>query len=125
MNEVVSTIYYNGQFWVALIEKSDGIGLRYLAEYTFGPEPTTGVLLDFYLNKYQCLRFVKSDRIVRLRKHKKDNVHRVSRSHDEYRENLSTLLELRKAEKTSQNRIAVGEKYKKKILKKKEKKKGH
>jgi len=125
MEETVSTIYYNGQFWMALIEKSDCHGRRRLAEYTFGAEPAAGDLFDFYLNKYHQLAFVESERIVRIRKHKKDNARRVLRSHEEYKESQKHQLAERKRERKFKVQLEADEKYQKKRIKKKRKKRGH
>ncbi|MBI9105203.1 MAG: DUF2992 family protein [Spirochaetales bacterium] len=125
MEETISTIYFNGQFWKALIEKSNSYGPRQLAEYTFGSEPATGELLDFYLNKYHLLIFVQSEREVRIRKHRKDNTDRISKSHDEYKEKQKLMLDIRKSERNLLMKIEADEKYQLMRLKKKRKKRGH
>ena len=125
MEETVSTIYHNGQFWIALIEKSDCHGKRCLAEYTFGPEPAAGELFDFYLNKYQHLTFIESERIVRIRKHKKDNAQRISKSHEEYKNIQKHQFEERKKARKFEHQITEADKYQMKKLRKKQKKKGH
>ncbi len=50
--QVVTTVFFNGQFWIALIEKLDSSGTVFIGKYTFGPEPTNPQLLQFYLNEY-------------------------------------------------------------------------
>ncbi len=50
--QVVTTVFFDGQFWIALIKKQDSSGTIFTGKYTFGPEPTNPRLLQFYLNDY-------------------------------------------------------------------------
>ena len=49
MNEVSSTVFFNGQFWIAIIQKIDCEGMVRIGNYTFGSEPTNNDLKNFYL----------------------------------------------------------------------------
>jgi hypothetical protein len=51
MSEVVSTIMFDGQFWIAFTEKRTTNGVLLVGKYTFGPEPSDNDLL-YYL--YRC-----------------------------------------------------------------------
>ena len=51
----VFTVYFDGQFWVGLLESEDEGGLV-VARHVFGSEPNNGELLDFMLNDFAKLR---------------------------------------------------------------------
>lgn len=125
MEEVITTVYYDGRFWKALVEKFDDNDKRFLAEYTFGPEPSAGDLFEFYLNRYDRLVFVESADFVRPRKMKKDNTERVNKSHTAFKAAQQAGLEERKKDKRLKNELLEKEKYLKKKLKKKDRKRGH
>ena len=68
MERVVSNIIFNGQFWIALIEKYQEDGSLLIGRYTFGPEPANNHLLDFYLNKYHRLKFYQCEPGYKVKK---------------------------------------------------------
>lgn len=55
--QTVTTIYCDGQFWVALIERLDGETVV-AARHVFGPEPSNAELLDWAGQGFSGLRFV-------------------------------------------------------------------
>ena len=127
MSQVVSTIFFNGQFWIALIEKFEDDGTFYVGRYTFGPEPNNTDLLDFYLNKYQTIRFYKSGQEPRNRKmHSEKELERNrSKSFAEFRIQQKKYLTENKKRIRQQNQESLEEKYLLKVKKKKQKKRGH
>jgi len=56
-DRTVATIYFDGQFWVALIERHGG-GTRLAARHVFGPEPNNAELLEWAAGPWRGLRFV-------------------------------------------------------------------
>lgn len=50
------TVYFDGQFWVGIIERFDENTL-YAAQVVFGPEPSDEEVFRFVLDKWNDLRF--------------------------------------------------------------------
>ncbi len=44
--QTVTTVYFDGQFWVALVERLDGEAVE-VARHVFGAEPSNAELLDW------------------------------------------------------------------------------
>ena len=125
--EVTGTVYFDGRFWKIIIEKIEGPGEIQLATHTFGSEPTNQDILAFYLYRYQDLVFRKTPARVRIRKNRRPAEQGRTTS-----KSLELIKELRKPEK--KERTAAGrvlrevreaEKYRQRVLKKREKRKGH
>jgi hypothetical protein len=74
------TVFYNGQFWVALVEREDESGLR-LARHVFGPEPGAAELKEWIATGYERLKFVPVSRadFGSLKPEKKVNPKRAKR----------------------------------------------
>ena len=51
------TIFFDGQFWVALVERRQSDGLR-LARHFFGPEPGAAEIIAWLETGYARLQFV-------------------------------------------------------------------
>ncbi|MDC7223837.1 MAG: DUF2992 family protein [Spirochaetales bacterium] len=127
MDEVITTIYFDGQFWAALVEKISPDGSVHIARFTFGPEPTKADIRDFYFNHYHRLHFHKGEerfRIPKKRSHKEQE-RTFSKSLTLYQESRTQyLLERKKVGRRKQQRKKE-ELFLKNQLKKKKKKKGH
>lgn len=54
------TILFDGQFWIALVERRDGDRLA-LARHVFGPEPGAAEIIQWLQTGYGELRFVAAD----------------------------------------------------------------
>ena len=50
------TVYYDGQFWVGVCERSDGDSYS-VAKTVFGAEPSDAEVLDFTLRRWHTLSF--------------------------------------------------------------------
>ena len=50
-NFTITTVYFDGQFWCALIEQCRN-GKNFAGRYVFGAEPTNPQLLDWMLNSF-------------------------------------------------------------------------
>ena len=50
-NYTITTIYFDGQFWCALIERNID-GTNYCGRYVFGEEPSNPRLLHWMVNEF-------------------------------------------------------------------------
>lgn len=127
MEEVISTIYFDGQFWVVLIEKIAEDGTLSVGNYTFGPEPAQGDLLRFYQDVYPYLPLRPSGERYRIK---------ARRSPEEQQRCLKKSLviagalrsEVRRENRQDareRRRLREEELYRRKQQKKKQKKRGH
>lgn len=126
MDQVISTVFFNGQFWISIIEKVDSKGQLSVAQYTFGPEPSAAELFDFYLNRYDCLRF-HSTQSFRRRKNitsEKEAGRRICKSHQLFKEQQKKYFSERNADRKKDKKLLEQEKFLLKQLKRKEKKRG-
>ena len=55
-SQTITTICFDGQFWVAIIERIDGDSI-YVARHVFGPEPSNAELLAWAGKGFDGLRF--------------------------------------------------------------------
>ncbi|ULQ60438.1 YjdF family protein [Brucepastera parasyntrophica] len=88
MDNVVTTVFFDGQFWSALIEKESRDGTLFLGRYVFGPEPSNTDLLHFYLNIYATVPLLASCIKIREKKQKriKEQARNTSKSRNAFRE---------------------------------------
>ena len=64
MSRTVTTIYHDGQFWVALVERF-GVGGNYsCARHVFGPEPNNAELLIWASSGFSDLVFAAGSTLV-------------------------------------------------------------
>jgi hypothetical protein len=67
MDDFVSTtIYFDGQFWSALIEKKEN-GMLYTGRYIFGAEPSHPRLLNWMLYEFAGIPLFPAESPVRIR----------------------------------------------------------
>jgi hypothetical protein len=59
MEETITHIYFDGSFWVALVERHAG-NETFLARHVFGREPSNPELLAFCLETLPRLEFLKA-----------------------------------------------------------------
>ncbi len=101
-NCVVTTVFFDGQFWSALIEKETENGGVLLGRYVFGPEPSNNELLHFYLHIAQTVPLMASPIKIREKKQKriKEQLRCTSKSQSVFAELQQTYLrESRKEQK--------------------------
>lgn len=72
------TVFFNGQFWVALVERRDETGCR-LAQHIFGPEPGQAEIRQWVATGYGHLRFVAVSNALHEKPDKKVNPKRAKR----------------------------------------------
>ena len=124
--DVVSTVLFDGQFWIAIIEKTDGDGRLFIGKHRFGSEPTNGDLIAFYSDAFASIRCLRSDAKVRVKPRRSAREEeRISNKAKEIYKNLrSEHLRARKSERNRAKKMSEGEKYSLRREKKKEKKRG-
>ncbi len=124
--EVVSTVIFDGQFWVAVIEKIGEDGTHRIGKHTFGPEPTNNDLLHFYLETYPSVRCLAGDGPVRLKGRRSGNEQGrlVSKSMEAFGRLNSAYLSERKALRRAEAAVEERDRYERKRQRKKEKRRG-
>jgi Protein of unknown function (DUF2992). len=70
MDQVVTTVCFDGQFWIAFIEKTNDDGILSVGKHTFGAEPSNPELVAFMLGAYALVPVYPSDVRVRIRARK-------------------------------------------------------
>ncbi len=127
MEQVITTIQFNGQFWIAIIEKIDNNGVIHIGKYTFGPEPNNNHLLEFYLNYYIDVHCLESSIQVRKKQRKciKEQIRTTSKSYDAIKKLLEESSLEKSKETKLQKKVIMKEQFRKKMIKKKEKQHGH
>ncbi|MEW9032555.1 MAG: YjdF family protein [Planifilum fimeticola] len=76
--EMKLTVFFNGQFWVGVIEQWDGNRLK-AAQYVFGAEPKDNEVLLFVQRNMLRLIAEAKERVSARRKEKKVNPKRLAR----------------------------------------------
>ena len=126
MEETVTTILFDGRFWIALIEKTGPQGEVRVGKYTFGPEPSNQVLLNFMLHIFQSVPVYPGGGGLREKKARniREQERSASRSKDIYKELHQAFLAERKKQVRREELVLKEEQYRLKQEKKKEKKRG-
>jgi hypothetical protein len=122
----ITTIYFDGQFWCAFIQKMKS-EILYTGRYVFGEEPPNPRLLAWMLYEFSDIPLYKTDQIKKIRikdaakKHREDEK-KLPKSFGKFREAQKLVLADKKGEKKRQEHADAEEKYRKKQEKKKLKK---
>ncbi len=108
----ITTIYFDGQFWCAFIQKQTG-GNFYTGRHVFGSEPSNPQILEWMLSGYSQVRLYKTDVLqkVRVKDYAKKTESRIPKSFVKFKE--------------AQKKEFMAEKIKKNKQKREEKKKKH
>jgi hypothetical protein len=124
MDEVITTIYFDGQFWAALIEKISADGTVRIGRHVFGAEPDRNDILNFYQNIYAFLPLRDTRERVRLKKIRsyEEQNRRFSQSLELYKQSRTEYLLKRKSERRERKILSNREKYEKQREKKKARK---
>ena len=89
MDQTVSIVLFDGQFWITIIEKTDQDGIISIGRHVFGAsEPTNNELLNFYLiecYKITCLRSTIKVR-VKAKKQIKEQLRITNKSKDTFKQ---------------------------------------
>jgi hypothetical protein len=109
------TVFFDGQYWVGVVEETEGTKVR-ACRHIFGPEPKDGEVLDFVRNSTTGLLDRATQRLEtgKLRNERKVNPKRLARQvAEEMRrhgissythQTLQLELEHRKKERASEQR---------------------
>jgi hypothetical protein len=127
MDQVITTILYDGQFWIALIEKVDPTGIIKIGKYTFGSEPSNNDLRYFYLYLYSSIECLKSTIHIRIKNKRtiEEQNRSTTKAKEAYKQLQTIQLKEKKRESKEERELEEQEKYLKKQEKRKEKHNGH
>ena len=127
MGHVVSTIMFDGQFWILLVEKYQDDGSLLIGKHTFGPEPTHNDIRAFFMDSYHRMQFHPCDTDYRIRSFhsRKETERNTKKSFEAFADAQKTRLLEKKSERKILRQLAKDEKYELMQLKKKKKKRGH
>ena len=122
----ITTIYFDGQFWCAFIQKMKS-EILYTGRFVFGEEPSNHRLVAWMLYEFSGIPLYKTDQIQKLRikdvaKKNREDGERLPKSFGKFREAQKLALAEKKSEKKKLQHVDAEEKYRKKKEKKKLKK---
>ncbi|MBN2526437.1 MAG: DUF2992 family protein [Deltaproteobacteria bacterium] len=127
MESGITTIFFDGQYWIAMAEKNMVDGTHLLAKHTFGPDPTWNDIQHYYINIYPRLAFRQTTNAdVPLKKKWKhtDANKNITRSQQAYSAAQEACLQQKKKQRKQQRDLSKQEKYNQKQERKKEKRRG-
>ena len=121
-----TTIYFDGQFWCALIERCAG-GRLYAGRYVFGAEPSNPELLNWTAERFAAVPLlrVKGRAKIRFKKLAKSNQKTdggIPKSLAAFSQAQKEYAKERKSLSRKKRKIAEKEKYLLKKIKRKERK---
>ncbi|MBQ0038908.1 MAG: DUF2992 family protein [Treponema sp.] len=122
-NYTITTIYFDGQFWCALIEQNRD-GQNYTGRYVFGAEPTNPRLLHWIIHEFADVPLLPVDEKpkIRFKKLAKSTSEKggIPKSLVAFSKAQKEYAQERKAQNRKQKKIEEKEKYlaKKEKLKK-------
>lgn len=121
-NYTITTIYFDGQFWVALIEKCLD-GNFFTGRHIFGAEPSNPELLEWMLYGYHKIHFLPVQKPVKIRVKKEVKTeHSIKKSLDAFKDAQKAFQEEKKIQTRKILRINQKTAYLELKQKKKEKK---
>lgn len=122
-NYIITTIYFDGQFWAALIKKNAD-GVCYTGRYVFGSEPSNPEILHWMIYEFDKVPLLKTDGPVKIRFRKivDRSEKSLTKSLDAFKESQKAFFEEKKTEKRKKNRESKQALWELKHQKAKEKK---
>lgn len=122
-NYTITTIYFDGQFWCALIERYSDEN-KFIGRYIFAEEPKNPRILNWMLFEFDKIKLFKvedSKSKIRFKKlAKRNDSHSIPKSFVQFAKAQKKFLEERKNQNRKLKKIAQKEKYEAKKQKKKE-----
>ena len=114
-NYTITTIYFDGQFWCALIEQNRN-GQNYAGRYVFGAEPSNPRLLHWMTYEFADIPLiaVSEKPKIRFKKLAKDNSEKkgfIPKSLTAFSKAQKEYTEKRKAQNRKQKKLEAREKY--------------
>lgn len=125
-NYTITTIYFDGQFWCALIEKCID-GKNFSGRYVFGAEPSNPRLTQWLLYEFAFVPLlpVEGRQKIRFKKlARQTEKNAIPKSLEAFSKAQKVFCEERKAENKKRRKTEEKQKYLRKKLSKKAKK-GH
>jgi len=131
----VFTVFFEDPFWVGILEENYN-GINYMGKHIFGAEPSNSELLRFYVYEFEKIKKLKiSEKNIAgkkinfkksMSKSKKaqNKIGVGTKSQNLYKLAFEETMDIKKKEKKIAEIINKEEKYKKKLERKIEKKKG-
>jgi len=121
LDEVITTIYFDGQFWAALVEKISSDGTVRVGRHVFGSEPDNGDILRFYRDVYDDLPLRRTEGRFRIKKKRtpEEQERCFSKSLVLYSESRTEYLRERKAIRREARNRDKEEEYRRKREKRK------
>jgi hypothetical protein len=127
MDSVVTTVFFDGRFWVAMIEKISSDGRIRVGRHVFGPEPSNNDLRHFYLYGYNDVRVYESP--IQVRVNPRRSIGEESRSTLKSKAAFKELQRMdlagKKADLRNEERENAQERFRLKAEKRKKKHRGH
>lgn len=121
-NYTITTIYFDGQFWCALIEKCIN-GTNYAGKFVFGSEPTNTRLINWMTNEFSDIPVFKVEKKEKIRYKKLAQKpvakNQIPKSLISFSKAQKEYAESKKLQKRKQKKLDEKEKY---LLKQKRKK---
>lgn len=122
-NYTITTIYFDGQFWCALIEKCID-GDMYIGRYIFGEEPSNPRIIDFGMNDFLQVPLLKVGEKAQKIRYKKlakrgAEENRLPKSLVKFSAAQAAEAKKKKIQKKKVLKLEAREKYLKKRKKKK------
>ena len=123
----VTTVFFDGRFWIALVERIGPDGKKLMGKHTFGPEPSNNDLLDFYLYVRHLIPLLESARTVRVPKRVTavEQGRITKKSLGEFHALQTARLKEEKGERVREHRRLEEDIFELKQEKRKRKKRGH
>ncbi|QQO10251.1 DUF2992 family protein [Breznakiella homolactica] len=127
MEETRCTILFDGQFWIALVEKTGGDGTVSVGKYTFGSEPANTEVREFLLYRLASVRTFPSPVAVRIKtdRSRAEQDRTTRKSRDIYKDLQKEYFAEKKKQLTRDDAADRAEKFRLKKEKKKQKRRGH
>jgi len=138
LNRITSifTVFFEDPFWVGVLEENYN-GINYMGKHIFGAEPSNSELIQFYIHEFENIKKLKISKTNKetkklnfkksISKSRKTQT-RIgigTKSQNLFKMAFEEIMGIKKKERKIEELLNKEEKYKKKLEKKTEKKKGH
>jgi len=132
----VFTIFFEDPFWVGILEENYNC-INYIGKHIFGAEPSNSALLQYYIYEFENIKKLKigvTDIKIKKMNFKKSmnkskkaqsKISVGTKSQNLFKKAFEETMDIKKREKKIEEIMNKEKKYKKKLVKKLEKKKGH
>ncbi len=113
----ITTVYFDGQFWCAFIQKQIN-GMFYSGRYVFGTEPTNPQLVQWMLNDFSYVLLYKTTEYQKIRIKDVVKSNCKPKSLDQYKEARKEYLTQKKMSIRKETKAIRKDKYRHKKAKK-------